>query len=259
MDTPTQIRQARQVFDFCFADEVKQDTFQIQLNYLESDWNNNSAEDIEEFFISDLIEYHKKKSVVNAEMVNMGFVPSGKISVNDQEFYAYANYLNHHYNNATNKQPLIRFIGYYITALQPGDEFYIDIRHWLNKKERVEDMLGAMSNQPATGVTIKSKPAIKVMTLKQIALIKIYQFEPITRGNAGGIAGEYGLKGESLYQLYTKYLRPDKRNQGEGSAKADYEKIKLIKSVIPLINDNMGKERARRDLQLLSDRTGINI
>jgi hypothetical protein len=81
--------------------------------------------------------------------------------------------------------------------------------------------------------TLKQNPKL---SLKQIALIHIYNGVQITRDNGNEIAKEYGHKsGEKLYQDYTKLVNISDRKGDPGTGQKIKFQIRLLESVIELL------------------------
>jgi hypothetical protein len=96
------------------------------------------------------------------------------------------------------------------------------------------------------------KPGYKPeITLREIALIYIYQNKIITRENAPPIAREYGFEsGDKLYQYYTLYLPTSNRIKPEDSKVKTKNKIQWIEKIIDYL-DNKFKESAIKELESL--------
>lgn len=86
------------------------------------------------------------------------------------------------------------------------------------------------------------------LSLSQIALIHAYNEDYITRDNGNEIAEKYGHKsGEKLYQKFLEYHSSSERKGDTGSKIKNKNKIKLIKSVIIHLPNNL-KDRARDEV-----------
>ncbi|MBN1227792.1 MAG: hypothetical protein JXA79_12425 [Deltaproteobacteria bacterium] len=95
--------------------------------------------------------------------------------------------------------------------------------------------------------------ASKNLTIKQIALIHVYNGLIITRQNADEIAISHGHKsGEHLYHSFTCLSKRDNRAEDPGFSKKLNNKIVLIESVLPHLNIK-GKETAMDELNKLKE------
>lgn len=99
--------------------------------------------------------------------------------------------------------------------------------------------------------TLQSKPSMRTIALKYF-----YEGRSITRGNAAGIAKEYGWNsGQRLYQLFTYYTSRANRCgiPDPYTHKKIQNKINLFQSVIGLLNDAC-KGRALDEMSILIER-----
>lgn len=265
MNISDQINKAKQVFDFCFADEHRESQFQIQLNYPSSAWNENSVDDIEEFFKADLISIYRNVSPVNITD-NMGFSSVEKRVFDDIGFNNYIAYLDHQYNKASNKKVLTDCIEDFILEVQYSkaqslgmpvehrdatnkipDSFEVEIKRWLLKKRRSAAMLNDTTPQIPN-------PAYPNLKIKEVALLLYYSGVSVTRQNADDLIMNYGHKsGESLYHDYI-FFSDYKNRTSEGVSKQKMKNTaKSIENIIGLLNDESFKKRALTDLKSLRD------
>jgi len=101
----------------------------------------------------------------------------------------------------------------------------------------------------------KGKDLHKKISVKQIALIYVYENDLITRENARGIANKYGYtSGEGLYQDFIKFSDEQNRSGRPTPLTPTIIKnqIKRIKSTIQYLSD-AGKQQADKDLKKLND------
>ncbi len=95
----------------------------------------------------------------------------------------------------------------------------------------------------------------KKLTLKEIALIYIYNDTPISKQNNNDIAQKYEHQsGHKLYQHYNKYRSKTQRTGAEDTAKKTENKINLIKGIIKHLNN---QEQAKSDLEALTNNYNI--
>ena len=96
-----------------------------------------------------------------------------------------------------------------------------------------------------------SVQGIKKQSLKQIALMYVYEGKIITRENANQIAVKFGHNsGEKLYQHFTTYSnRTDRKADPEGKILLR-NKIQLFESVIELLSEK-AKLKALTELEIL--------
>ena len=94
------------------------------------------------------------------------------------------------------------------------------------------------------------------LTVKQIALIHIYEHKQITRENAGKIAEKHGYtsktSGEGLFQDYTTYCSPQNR-KGKPTPctpKKIKNKIELFKSILKHLTES-AKKWANDEIKIL--------
>jgi len=100
-----------------------------------------------------------------------------------------------------------------------------------------------------------SLDADRELTLKEIALIHIYEEKQITRDNGDEIANNYGYKsGESLYQKYTYYSSASNRKGRTNpfTKKKMENKIKLFEGVVHRLSGKP-KTRALDELTMLKN------
>jgi hypothetical protein len=77
------------------------------------------------------------------------------------------------------------------------------------------------------------------LTLGQVALIRFFNQEPVTRQNHNAIARQYGhTSGEKLFQKYTYYTGNANRKGAEGSLAKLKNKIVLFESILAYIVDS---------------------
>ncbi|MEQ3655904.1 MAG: hypothetical protein ABNH00_08575 [Dokdonia sp.] len=92
------------------------------------------------------------------------------------------------------------------------------------------------------------------LTQPQIAIIRAYKNEPISRDNGADVAKTYGFtaktSGEKLYQLFNKYYNSNDRKGDEGTKRKNEEKIKLIASIIEFLPEEL-KGRACDEMKTL--------
>ncbi|WP_026449919.1 hypothetical protein [Aequorivita capsosiphonis] len=111
----------------------------------------------------------------------------------------------------------------------------------------LEEYLNINKNQQT-----KTKPEL---TLKQVALLYIYNGDHITRENGNSIAEKFGhTSGEKLYQNYNKYALSTDRNSSDSKTK-DRNLLKDIEKVISYLpkakqeNPKGEAERLRNTIQ----------
>jgi len=76
------------------------------------------------------------------------------------------------------------------------------------------------------------------LSIPQIALIHYYNGVTVTRVNANEIIKRYGYtSGEKLFQVFSKYSSRSNRIEDEGTDKKNLNKLKLLESIIPFLND----------------------
>lgn len=105
--------------------------------------------------------------------------------------------------------------------------------------------------QGLKNVVSDSVQGIKKQSLKQIALMYVYEGKIITRENANQIAVKFGHNsGEKLYQHFTTYSnRTDRKADPEGKILLR-NKIQLFESVIELLSEK-AKLKALTELEIL--------
>lgn len=117
---------------------------------------------------------------------------------------------------------------------------------------------GALALPEATS-TSEPQAIAKKLSLKQIALIYIYNGELITRANGEAIAKSYKYtSGEKLFQDFTYYSSPKNRTAYDTEKKGK-NKIELIESIIPLLKNEACKKVATNELNTLKSKLGIDI
>ncbi len=95
-------------------------------------------------------------------------------------------------------------------------------------------------------------PKQQGLTMKQIALIHIYEGNQITRKNGDEIVKAYGLtSGEKLYSTYLEYVQSTDRTGDPGTPRKLKGKIKLIESVVQLLTSEDAVKRATAELEIL--------
>lgn len=95
----------------------------------------------------------------------------------------------------------------------------------------------------------------KNITVKQIALVYVYNNDLITRDNANNIVKKYGYtSGEGLYQDFIKYSNVQNRSGRPSplTRKKLNNQIERIKSIIQHLSDK-GKQQANKDLEKLNE------
>jgi hypothetical protein len=102
-------------------------------------------------------------------------------------------------------------------------------------------------------------PAKGKLSLKQIALIYIYNGEQITDENKNSIAEKYQWKtGHGLMLRYAKYIKSVDRIAID-TPKTGKNKIELIESIIPLLKNDACKKQATKELNTLKTKLGIDF
>lgn len=99
------------------------------------------------------------------------------------------------------------------------------------------------------GISTDTKRAPRNLTLRQIALLHIYQDKLINRSLANQIAQHYGHKsGEKLYKHYIKHTRTSDRTGIEG--KQIDPVLKDINAIIHLLNERQ-KQQAESEIKTI--------
>ncbi|GAB4044910.1 hypothetical protein GCM10028774_65810 [Spirosoma jeollabukense] len=125
-----------------------------------------------------------------------------------------------------------------------------------NKSPFVGAQINILNNDIPIDVSISIKDTTPLLnnpklSLRQIALLYIYQDKSISRGKiADSIAKEYGKRsGERLYSLYTKFLQTSKRTNIDGRMIKQF--IDDIEKVIPHLSDQQ-RQKAETELKTIS-------
>ena len=111
----------------------------------------------------------------------------------------------------------------------------IDHKRLLKKQEYSKnDAVKLWFKQKRAELTANKK--LNTLTLGQVALIRFYNNEPVTRQNHNAIARQYGHNsGEKLFQKYTYYSSSSNRKGAEDSLTKLKNKVELFESVLDYI------------------------
>ncbi|GAB3995159.1 hypothetical protein GCM10028807_34600 [Spirosoma daeguense] len=109
------------------------------------------------------------------------------------------------------------------------------------------------SSQPAPLEEVVFIDPEQNLSLRQIALLFIYQNKPLSRGDeANKVARQYQHQsGERLYKLYNKYSRTCDRTGVEG--KAIKPLIKDIEKIMPYLNEQQ-RRQAQTEIQTINNK-----
>ena len=111
----------------------------------------------------------------------------------------------------------------------------IDHKRLLKRQEYSKnDAVKLWFKQKRAELTVNTK--LNALTLGQIALIRFYNNDPVTRQNHNAIARQYGhTSGEKLFQKYTYYSSNANRKGAEDSLAKLKNKIELFESVLDYV------------------------
>jgi len=140
-----------------------------------------------------------------------------------------------------------KYANYKISPKNENDFKKIWLKQFIQEIEKIQtSILEILNLTPETPQQKATKPEL---TLKQIALLYIYNGDHITAENNNSIAEKYGNNsGHRLQQHYNKYALSTDRNSS-GSRRKDQSLIKDIEKVIeylPKGKQNKPKEEAER-------------
>lgn len=131
-----------------------------------------------------------------------------------------------------------------------GSPYYSEIEKYFTEMEKYKGRFIPDASEP------KAKPEL---SLKQIALIYVYNGEQITRANGEAIAKSYKQNsGEALFHDFTYYSSPKNRTAFDTEKKGK-NKIERIESVIPLLKNDACKKHATNELNTLKTKLGIDF